>query len=56
MNLATVYANKYFYLSSMPNGHQRWDPSTMRVWSGPGLPAPSIAEMSERERTVRGMW
>ncbi|KAL2046869.1 hypothetical protein N7G274_000887 [Stereocaulon virgatum] len=34
----------------IPTGHMRWDPSTQKLWCGPGLPMPSVGEMNNTGR------
>lgn len=36
--------------SRIPTGHMRWDPSTTRMWCGPGLPMPTVDEMNNEAR------
>ncbi|KAL8836243.1 MAG: hypothetical protein Q9170_002987 [Blastenia crenularia] len=37
---------------TIPNGHERSDPSTQRFWCGPNLPPPSLGDLVQRERSA----
>ncbi|KAL8801218.1 MAG: hypothetical protein Q9182_004612 [Xanthomendoza sp. 2 TL-2023] len=38
---------------TMRNGHQRWDPSTVRLWTGPGMPMFTQNDLANEERSAR---
>ncbi|KAL8680052.1 MAG: hypothetical protein Q9186_003732 [Xanthomendoza sp. 1 TL-2023] len=37
----------------LPNGHQRWDPSTARLWTGPGMKTITQGDLANTGRFVR---
>ncbi|KAI4219827.1 MAG: hypothetical protein L6R36_008047 [Xanthoria steineri] len=39
--------------STMPKGHRRGDPATVRMWVGPGNPGPSQGKLADTEGLIR---